>query len=170
MIYPIIPQSASTIIDPNLVEKMWCAYEHLMQFDDGEPPKVIYVNFCKLLDVHRLAQARRNTEWIRLTEGNRLVIVRVIATSQDRLLVQRHASEHMRAFSPMPICNAKGFVATAQRRKLYCSNGQQYDTQQQAAQALGISQSAVSKHLKGNLNHVAGYVFSFTPLMDGGQV
>ena len=71
----------------------------------GQPPVLIYVNICKLVDVYRLKQGRENSEWIKLMAPGTQVLVRIIATSTDKAAIKKHAMLHCRSFSPMPICN-----------------------------------------------------------------
>lgn len=162
----IIDQSAALIIDPREIPATWCVYEHLMQMDDDGPPVVIYVNACKLLELYRLGQGKQNTEWVNITKHGRPIIIKVVATGTDRMVIQRHAMKHLRSMSPMPMCNLRGFSLAGRARTVYCSNGKTYNSQDQAAQELGISQSAISKHLRGDLQQVRGLIFSYMPVLD----
>lgn len=156
------PQSTSLIVDPKHTIDLWCVYEHLMQIEPDGPPVVIYVNACKLSEVYRLTQGRQNTEWLRLTKDRDVkIMVRIVATDTDRYLINREAMRHARIFNPMPICNLRGFNIHGQGRSVECSNGKRYKSQADAAKELGLSQSAISKHLNGQLRHVGGYVFSY---------
>lgn len=159
---------ASLIIDTTQPGKTWCAYEHLVSFAVGQPPEVIMVGACKLADVHRLIDGARNSEWQSIFRGGGSVMVRIIATGHDQAEIQRHAMAHMRAMDPMPRCNLKGYSTKGTSQRIEClTNGIVYESQKAAADALTLSGSAISRHLRGDLKHVGGYTFR---LADVGRV
>lgn len=149
------------IINTLVAHETWCVYEHLMVMQDGQPPTVIYVNTCKLSDVYRLSQARQNSEWLKLTKINPTIMVRIIATGDNRHEMGRVATKHSRSFNPMPQCNLRGFRMRGGRGMINCSNGMQYRTQAEAALATGFTQSAISKCLRADVSHVGGLVFTY---------
>lgn len=151
---------ASLVVDTHQPGKLWCAFEHLVSFAAGAPPEVILVGTCKLQDVYRLIDGARNSEWQRIFSGGGQVMVRVIATGLEQQEVHRFAMTHMRSMPTMPRCNLRGVTTKGTAQRIECvTNGVTYDSQKSAADALSISGSAISRHLRGDLSHVGGYVF-----------
>jgi hypothetical protein len=158
----MIEQSTMLITQPKVASETWCVYEHQMQLDPAAPPAVIYVNACKLVDLFRFSQGRNNSEWLAMVNIGNPVIVRIVATGQLRSEVMRKAMSHMRTFDPMPICNLRGINVKGARLRLLCSNGMEYANQTEAANDLGVSQSAISLHLRGSLTHVGGFTLTYS--------
>lgn len=154
-------QDASIIGNTMNLDKQFCAYEHLAVVEPGKPPEVVFVSACKLLDVYRMVEGRRNSEWAKMFRDGGDIMVRIIATGPDRTEIIRFAMNHMRQMSPRPRCNLHGVLMKGVARPLICSNGQTFNSQVEAARALGVSASAISRHLKGELNTVAGYTFGY---------
>lgn len=155
----MIKTDSSLIIDTTNPGQQWCAYEHLATFEAGAPPQVIFVNACKLADVYRLVDANRNSEWRRIFGKGGHIMVRIIAIG-EQAEVTKFAIAHMRSLTPMPMCNLKGYTTKGTAQRIECiTNGVTYGSQKEAADTLGISGSAISRHLRGDLKHVGTYVF-----------
>ena len=145
----MIQQDCSVIVDAINAREIYCVFEHQMVMEPGQPPVVIYVNMCKLIEVYKFTLSRGNSEWVRLTSINPTIMVRIVATGEDRQAMQREAMKHARSFNPMPHCNLRGFKVRGGNGTIRCSNGMEYRTQMDAAAATGCSQSAISKCLRG---------------------
>lgn len=153
---------AAIIYTPATPESdMWCVYEHSIKASDPTaPPKVIYINACKLNDVFRMSEAHNNSEWARLTTFNPLIMIRITAVTTDRAEAMKEAQKQIRSHNPMPDCNLRGYNMFGRSNAILCSNGKEYPNQLEAANALGLSQSAISQQLRGKLKSVKGYTFS----------
>jgi hypothetical protein len=160
----ITPANSSLTITTDTKVRIWCVYEHLATFEAGKPPVLIYVNACPLLDVYGFYDGRRNTEWIRMFSNGAHVQVRIIATALTPHEARRHAGEHIKAQPTIPICNLRGINIKSTPQRIRCSNGEVYETQKIAAEALGVQGSAISRHLRGVGKSVSGYTFEFVNL------
>lgn len=153
---------ATIILDTVDPWKTWCVYEHLAQLEAAKPPVVVLVGACKLHDLTRLTDGRRNSEWLRLFANGGSVMIRIVATTDIPVEARALAATHMRTYDPMPRCNLHGYStknsSTSIREE---TTGQVYSSQSAAGAALGISGSAISRHLRGDLKHVGGYVFRY---------
>ena len=126
----------------------------------AHPPAVILVGACRLRDVYKLADGKMNTEWTRIFEHGGSLMVRIVGIGDDKNECVREAAMLMREHQP--VCNLRGYTLRNVRRSIIClTNGRVYEGQQEAARDLGISQSAISRHLKGEQQHVAGFVFDY---------
>jgi hypothetical protein len=157
----ITKQDAPITITPAQVADTYCVYEHLMVTTPGAPPSVIFVGSCKLIDVFRMRDARNNSYWTTLTSAGAPVMIRIIMTAQDGKTARDGAVKHVRSLNPMPVCNVHGFNMFGSQRAILCSNGQTYQSQSEAAAALGVTQSAISQNLRGTLSGVKGYTFTY---------
>lgn len=155
-------QCDTSIVIDTAAREIWCVYEHHVQMSEGAPPEIILVGFCRLFDVYRLNDGRANSEWAGLFSNGGHVLVRVIATTLDRAEAVNFAGRHARSLEPMPRCNLRGFSMKGSSRPIRdMTTNKVYDSQKDAADELGISQSAISRHLRGDLKHVAGHVFCY---------
>ena len=153
---------SSVIINTKDPMGIYCAYEHLAAFEPGKPPQVILVGSCKLADVYRLVDGLRNSEWCKIFQHGGSVMVKIIATGNDRIEMTRFATQHMRTFSDIPRCNLFGYASRSAGRALECvTNGEIYANQAAAAAALGLSASMISRHMRGDLKTVGGHVFRY---------
>jgi hypothetical protein len=157
----ITPQDAMINITPATVADVWCVFEHMMVMKPGQPPEVVFVGTCKLIDVFRLREARANSYWTTLTSAGAPVMIRIISTMDDRKTAYETAIRHVRTFDPVPVCNMHGYNLYGSQRQILCSNGQVYNSQSEAAADLNITQSAISQQLAGKLASVKGYTFTY---------
>lgn len=143
------------IADIKEANNVWCVFEHHL------PPQILYVGACKLIDVFKMREARDNSEWAKIYANGGGVQLAITMITDNRNEAFRVAMERVRSLDPMPRCNMHGYNMHRTARTLICSNGQTYKSQSDAAQALGISQSNISKHLAGDLTHVNGHTFAY---------
>ena len=164
----MIEQNTSLIIDTK-AGKTWCMFEHLVVFDATKPPEVILVGVCPLAEVTRMTDGRRNSIWVDIFRNGGQVMVNIIATSESKSDLVRRAVKRLNELRPR--CNAHGFNMKNASNRIECSNGKTYDSQRDAAVALGLDASAISRHLRGHTSHVMGYTFSYAmrPRMDGSK-
>ena len=92
----IIEQSGSVVVDVRDATKTLCVYEHYI--GGGDTEQIIFVNVCSLVDVHKLSDARINTEWARIFTGGGSVGVRVLATGMDRRALLHWARQYIYLF------------------------------------------------------------------------
>ena len=154
------------VVQPGNIDKTWCVYEHYHMGDGSNPPIVVYVGAEKLTDIFFFRQGRRNSEWHSLYgSGEANLLVRIIKTFDHQLDAQNFCIDHLRRYQPIPQCNLKGYNLTRTTRAILCSNGQQYDSQADAARKLDINQSSISKHLlNGKPKTINGYSFKYSDI------
>lgn len=149
------------VLDTATIADTWCAYEHLAQFEVGMPPQVVFVNACPLVDVYRMMEGRRNSEWLRMFQNGGSIMVRIIYQSSSKLEAMRFAMDHAKSLPHAPRCNLHGMNTKGIPRRIVCSNGQIYENQKHAATALALQPAAVSRHMRGQLRQVGGYTFKY---------
>lgn len=154
----IIQQEASIVLSTDK-HRQFCAFEHLATFSPNEPPEVILVGVSALHEVFQMTDGRRNSEWNRIFYNGGQIMLRIYAVSEDKAELIRWATRRVQEIKPR--CNVVGFNLRGAAQRVTCSNGVTYDSQKDAAQALGIDASAISRHLRGYTSHVAGYTFIF---------
>ena len=158
----LIQCDASVVVDTRNVAETFVVFEHQVAFMPNQPPEVILVGSCRLMDLYKLRDPRNNSEWAEIFKRGGTVLVRIVAVSDNRLEAQRYAMQHMRSFPAMPRCNARGYNSRRVSRPIIChSNSQKYRSQKHASDEMGISQSVLSRHLAGELQHAGGHVFSY---------
>ena len=158
----MIKTDSSLIIATSVKANQWCVYEHLAQFEPGKPPEVVFVNACKVLNVYRMTEGRRNTEWQRMFSGGAQIQVRIVAVTDDKYEAIRYIAKHVATLPELPRCNLRGVSTKGVARPILCSNGKTYKTQTDAADDLGIHASAISRHIRGYGRTVNGYTFEFS--------
>lgn len=153
---------SSVVVDTNRPYDQWAVYEHQVVMVEGEPPQVIMIGVCKLTEVYRLHDGKRNTEWLSIFKNGGSVLVRIRAIATDRGDANYYAQDLLRASNPRPVCNMKGFNARAVSRQIECiQNGKTYATQAEAARDLGLHQAGISRQLNGEIAHVGGFQFVY---------
>jgi len=158
----IAPHDTAIVIPSDSPWKMWACYEHQVTFEAGKPPEVIMVGVTKMCDVYRMAECRLNSEWQRIFAKGGHVMVRIIATGDDKPEMMRWAATHMRSLDKIPRCNLHGVSTRGYARPIRCENtGEVFASQKEACDALGIHQSAMSRHLGGGLGKVNDMVFRY---------
>ena len=157
-----VKYDAAVVVETIRPFDMWCVYEHQVVMTEGEPPQVIMIGTCRLTEVYKLVDGKRNTEWGKIFRNGGSVLVRIRATSDDKREAYRYAQDLLRDSNPRPLCNLKGYNARMMGRRIECvNNGQTYRSQSEAAQALGLHQSSISRHMNGELEHAGGYRFVY---------
>jgi hypothetical protein len=149
---------------------LWCVYEHWITVTAGEPPELIYVGACRLSEVFDMRQAKNNSDWTAIMAVDREIMLTIIMTTPDQREAMNASIRHTKTRPTMPRCNLHGFNMFGQSRRLLCSNGEQYENQTIAARTLGLNQGAISRHLKGELQSVKGYTFTYAGAAPGRSV
>lgn len=158
----IVKADSSLAVDTKSARGLWCVFEHLAQFVADKPPEVIFVSVCKLSEVYRLIEGVRNSEWNRIFAEGGTVMVRIVATTEEKHEAQRYAVQHMRTLEKHPRCNLHGVLQHGRTRPIMEIESKiVYASQTDAASKLAISASAISRHLNGQLSHVNGYTFEY---------
>ena len=139
-----------------------CAFEHSMPINPGEPPRCIFVSACKLSDLFTMREAINNSEWARMTNNGKVpVIVTILAITNTALEATRVAFAHMQSLPEWPHCNKHGYNLDRASRRIKCSDGREFNNQEEAARAINCTPSAISQHMRGKLAHVKGYRFEY---------
>lgn len=153
---------ASLVVDTKHTTELWCVYEHQVVLKEGEPPSVIMIGACRLREVYLLIDGKTNTEWAKIYANGGSVLVRIVGVTLDKMEAMRHAQTLVRSATPTPICNLQGYNIRGSARAVRCiNNDTRYNTQREAAEALGVSASALSRHLRGELTHANGLRFVY---------
>lgn len=161
------------IVDVHRSANTYCVFEHHLQIAPGQPPEIILVGMSRLTDIYKLIDGKTNSDWAAIFANGGSVMVRIVATSTDKSEARRAAAVHARSLNPAPRCNIHGFNVRGISRKIMCNNGVEYDSQLAAAEELNLSQSAISRHLRGELAHVGGFRFYYrgtAPTFDAASV
>lgn len=157
----LVQPENNVIVDVKRAVTDWCAFEHWATLKPGEPPQCILVGACKLVDIFKLSDGRNNSQWVKIFANGGSVMIRILATGNQRSEIINHAIRASRSHNPAPLCNIQGYNMTGALRRIVCSNGEVYDNQAHAAQALGTHQSAISRHLLGHSSHVKGHTLTY---------
>jgi len=156
------PTDTNIVIDTTRPTLIWCVYEHQCVLEPEKPPETILVGACRLTDCYKLIDGKTNSEWGRIYANGGAVLVRIIQLHDDALTAKRAAIAHIKTLPHPPRCNLRGVSMRGAKRPIICDqNGQEYATQGEAAEALGISQSGISRHMAGELAHVQGHTFHY---------
>ncbi len=158
---PIHSADCSLVVAVQETADQYCAYEHHLIVTPGQPPEIIMVGSCKLTDVYRLIDGKTNSDWAGIFANGGSVMVRIIAVGDNKVDMRRFAATHARSLPKMPRCNQHGYNVRGITRRIICNNGIEYESQAKAAMELGISQSAISRHLRGELGSVNGFTFFY---------
>ena len=151
----------SIVLDVQTVVSDWCVYEHWAVIKEGEPPSCIMVGASKLSEVLKLTNARCNSEWAKMFQAGGTIMLRIIALGDDRREIFNEAIRQTRKYDPVPHCNLRGFSLAGAVKRIMCSDGRVFATQEEAAAGLGASQSMVSRHLRGEINNVKGFLLTY---------
>lgn len=146
---------------PDAIEQLFCSYEHHMVFTPGDPPTLVFVHACKLTDVYLMREARSNTDWVLLAEQNYPLIINVTNTFDSLADAINHVQRQVKAMPAPPRCNLHGYNMASMRRIIVCSDGREFGNQSEAARAIGVSQSAISQHMKSKTSTVKGYKLAY---------
>lgn len=140
----------------NNFTNLYAVYEHVLA--DG---KVIFINLCRLTEVFTLKQARDNSEWRKLFANGGGMFINIIHTTNDEIEGRNFASKRIAELGYRPHCNLYGHDLRVHNRRIRCSNGEIYNSQSDAARALGLHQGNLSKHMKGFSKTIGGYWFEY---------
>ena len=139
----------------------WCVYSVREAPLPGDPIETLFIGSARLIELYAFPDAQRNTEWLRRVTPDTQLIVTVLYLG-DKVECWNEASR-LSLTEPRPICNRLGLNMHGSSRPILCSNGQRYETQTEAAQALGINQAQLSQHLqrKPGFKSVKGLTFGY---------
>ena len=144
------------------MRSLFCVYEHSAIIRPGDPFETVFVGVCRLHELFTMREAFANTEWVRLTDnGAATVTIKIVAISNDVVEAQNFAFMHLRSFPEWPRCNKLGYNMHKTARTVVCSDGREFESQVAAAHAIGITPSAMSQHMRGQLKTVRGFRFAY---------
>jgi len=135
-----------------LAAGLWCVYDHHINGDH------IYTGCCRIDAVYVMTEARNNTAWQTVTASDQPITISIVALG-NKIDMMRQSAARIR--ERRPYCNINGFNAKGAQKRIKCSNGVTYNSQLDAAKALGINQSQISRHLRGEFTHVKGLQFTW---------
>lgn len=129
------------------VQDGWCVAEY------STPIGRLFVTATKLSQALLLIEPSKNPAWQQMVQDDTPITVRIIMVgTREQCYVEANRQEPA-------WCN---LAAQGSKRPLIqCSNGETYRTQQEAANALGLDQGAISAQLNGRLRTVKGYTFTY---------
>jgi hypothetical protein len=146
---------------PNDIDNTWCVYRHLMVFTPGEPPTLVFINTCKVIDVFLMREARNNSDWCNLAALGCPIVIEIVHTFDDQSAAMRYAHDMVKSQPEMPRCNLHGYNMFGSNRIILCNDGREFTSQAEAARMLGCSQSAISQHMKGRLGSIKGLKLAY---------
>ena len=146
------------------LQKDWCCYTIHMIRPDTNKFEMIYVGTSRFIDFPQLIDARKNHKFLELVAQRDSYSVR-IETFGPRNECQM---DMQRIFiDKKPLCNMNGGQTRFALMDIWCSinGGTIYHTQEDAARALGVHQSRVSKVLgkKPGHNTIKGCTLFYVP-------
>jgi len=140
--------------------RAWCVAEYFMNMPDQLGASLM-ITAAKLSEVFMFIECNRNSEWRKLVKPDSRILTMIYGIGEKHDCM-REASRLIISRGPsMPRCNLYGGNSMGTSRAIECSNGETYATQSEAAETLGLSQSHISRHLKGLCRDVRGFKFSF---------
>lgn len=140
---PYILQESQITETPDGMLSQYCVYMHRYGPDDT----LIFIGVDRLIHVFSCPEARNNSEWCAITQSKETLQINIVATGthgvclslRSQLLLQHQA-----------ICNIRGRHVGGATVIECVETEQRYATQTEAARATGVSQSAISAHLRGD--------------------
>lgn len=154
-IAPVIHHGQNATADA--LRSAQCVYGTSITMTPGNPPEMIFVGVGKLVDVFALKEARANSEWSRITNNGQIpVMITLLAIADTIPEASAAGMRYMNDLPQWPHCNRHGYNLQQRTRRILASNGTIFETQQEAARIIGISESAISQHLHGKLKSVKG--------------
>ena len=142
-----------------VTKPQWCVFEVYMHGG------CIYVGAAPLFDAVTMTVAVRNSELQKLRLSATEMQVRIIATDSDAHGIKMFAQQRLRQFPTLPHCNKYGTL-TQERisntgRTVQTNDGRTFKTQQEAAEALGLHQPAVSRLLRSGRPNRKGLMLTW---------
>lgn len=126
-------------------QQSYCVYEV------WKDTKVIYVGVTQLINVMRLNDAKRIAEFLRMLADTDTISIAIKYVS-DRIDCHRRRDMMMRSMPYMPHCNNPRNLG--RMAKIQCNeDGMIFDTQAEAAEYYGFTQSSMSSHLIGRMGY-----------------
>lgn len=138
-----------------------CIYQHSVFDDTTQLDTVIYIGTCRLHELYIATDARRNTAWRERVNDATVLTVQLLAIG-TRQECANERGRMIQAMNPRPICNAVGIDVMGMVTNIVCNEtGQEFRTQLECAQIMGIAQGRLSGHLRGLPGHnkCNGYTF-----------
>ena len=123
------------------MQTAFCVYSHVI---DGV---VVYLGLCPIKEVYNAPDARNNTEWIKMTNGDKPVTITVLHAAEN---ANDCINYRYRIFKEQgtPICNAKGQFYSSILTNVRCiETGEMFESQSQCARILGLNKSQLCNHL-----------------------
>lgn len=143
-------------------QKYWCVYKHMIMLHPHPLTLPIYVGISEFSEVSRMKDARQNTHWLKMTSApGTQIVIQIITIFDNYPEAMNWLTNYIKTSTEPLDCNRYGYSLKGIRRPIVSSTGVTYDNQERAALALGVSQSAISQHLRGAMPSVKGQVLRY---------
>lgn len=138
------------------IAKQWAIVQHWVLMPDS-PPDLIFVTQTRISNIFTMPEAFANSEWMKRTQqGTIPVLIGVVALCDDIADASKAKAHHISSLATVPICNLIGHSTMRQQGAIVSSDGRTFSNQLAAAQALGVTQAAISHVLSGRSKTVKG--------------
>ncbi len=147
--------------------ELWAVYQVIVRWNDDPAilPETIFIDCCKLNAIFGFARAQQNTDFLAIARSGIGCALNILHITEDKNEANRETFKLVKQLNPR--CNLRGYnLAGNTGRPIMCSNGQTYANQSEAALSLGLSQGAISRHMKGELKHVKHFRFEYVIAAD----
>lgn len=142
--------------DPAKIESLYCVYSHeIPQLDPNDVTKAIsltvWIGHCKYNEFLLSPDARRNSEWTKHVRNAMSVTVKVLSVHATAVEASNAAFALVRV--QRPHCNVHGHQPSRVAPVECLDTGEIFETASAAALFYGMSQSAMSNHLRGRIGY-----------------
>lgn len=158
---PLRSQISQVIETKENFPSVYCVAE-LSRLDlSNQEMKVIFVYVERLADLYRLFKLNRNEVWRTMIADDDMLSMKIISTGNMNHCMMS-ADKHKNALGYVPICNQAAYrIFATTKLPIKCSNGKIYKSQSEAARAIGVAQSHISRCLSGKQKSVNGFTFAY---------
>ena len=132
-------------LDMSKIDRLWCVYSHTILYDEG--PKVMFVGLCKLRDVLKSPDARRNSVWREHVAHEQSVKLDIIDIDIDETKMFKKSLGLIRTHKPH--CNSVGNTDPYLNAVRCITDGNVFPSASAAARFYDITKSTMSNHLNG---------------------
>jgi len=136
--------------DMSKIDHLWCVYSHTIIYDEG--PKVMFVGLCKLRDVLKSPDARRNSVWREYVAREQSVKLDIFYVGVDETKVFKKSLGLIKTHKPY--CNSVGNTDPYLNAVRCVTDGNVFPSASAAARFYDIAKSTMSNHL----NERTGYL------------
>lgn len=154
----LLPVTSDVMYSYSEFPSCWCVVEYWTKEHIDAEWRFTMLYVCELRQAYTFHGLYRNPVWRDMVKPDMLINARVTHVG-DVISCRRHMDTRLNTMPVKPPANVHPAHWIMKVSRLECSNGQTYRNQSEAARQLGLTQSAISKHLAGGLDHVKNYRF-----------